>query len=154
RPELQATLYELMAALHALDGDSILPDSPLAGTRDPYGFIDHEISILHELRSRLDGREPPSLREALSWLASRRSSFPCERLVVVHGDFHRNNVLVRADGAAFVIDWSNVRLADYRTDLAWNRLITQLIFRTQDQSYGGEKELLLYEQMAGKKVVN
>lgn len=154
RQDVQATLYRLMAALHALNGKDILPDSPLADARNPYDFIDGEISMLHDLRSRLEGREPPSLREALAWLSSRRSTVPCERLVIIHGDFHRNNVLLRPDGAAFVIDWSNVRLADCRTDLAWNRLITQLIFYGKDQPDGGETELHLYERLAGKKVAS
>src|SRR5207248_1527650 len=34
RQELQAVHCRLMAALHALDGDRILPDSPLAGSRN------------------------------------------------------------------------------------------------------------------------
>src|SRR5205085_1520958 len=118
---------------HALNGEAILPGSPPADARNPYRFIDREISTLHEMIGRLEGREPPSLGDALAWLTSRRSTVPCERLVVVHGDFHRNNVLLRADGAPFVIDWSNVRLADCRSDLAWTRLITRWILPVENQ---------------------
>jgi Ser/Thr protein kinase RdoA (MazF antagonist) len=67
---------------------------------------------------------------------------------VVHGDFHPNNILLRADDAPFVIDWSNVRLADYRSDLAWTRLITRADARLDY----GEGQLRLYERLAGKKV--
>jgi aminoglycoside phosphotransferase (APT) family kinase protein len=148
RLEIHTVLYRLMVALHTLEGSAILPDSPLAHARDPYCFIDHEISTLSELLGRLEGREPPSLRDALAWLISRRSTVPCERLAVVHGDFHPNNVLLRADGAPFVIDWSNVRLGDYRTDIAWTRLITQ----AEAQPEGGVHELRLYEQQAGEAI--
>jgi aminoglycoside phosphotransferase (APT) family kinase protein len=138
----------LLVQLHALDGSDILPDHPLARSRDPHAFVDHELSFLSVLLSRLAGREPPSLRGAFAWLGSRRSEVPCARLAVVHGDFHRNNILMRADGAAFVIDWSNVRLADYRSDLAWTRLGT----RAAAQPDGGEAELRLYDQLGGRKV--
>jgi aminoglycoside phosphotransferase (APT) family kinase protein len=148
RPETQALFCRLMAELHALNGSDILPDSPLASSRDPYGAIDRELSTLAALLSRLETSEPPSLRDALAWLRARRSAVPCERLVVLHGDFHRNNILLRADGAPFVIDWSNVRLGDCRSDLAWARLLT----RAAAQPDRGEAELLLYEQYAGNKV--
>jgi aminoglycoside phosphotransferase (APT) family kinase protein len=148
RPELQALFCGLMARLHALNGSDILPDSPLARARDPYGFIDGELSTLATSLSRLEGSEPPSLRDALAWLRSRRSAVPCERLVVLHGDFHRNNILLRADGAPFVIDWSNVRLGDCRSELAWTRLLTRASARLD----GGAGELRRYERSAGTQV--
>lgn len=148
RPELDALLCRLMVRLHGIDAGDILPDAPLAHSRDPYRFVDHELARLSELLGRLEGQEPPSLRDALDWLSSRRSQVPCERSAVVHGDFHPNNILLRADGAPFVIDWSNVRLGDYRTDLAWTRLIT----RAHDQPDRGETQIRLYEQSAGKEV--
>jgi aminoglycoside phosphotransferase (APT) family kinase protein len=55
---------------------------------------------------------------------------------------------MRADGAAFVIDWSNVRLADYRSDLAWTRLGT----RASAQPDGGEAEIRRYHQLGGRNV--
>jgi aminoglycoside phosphotransferase (APT) family kinase protein len=148
RPELQALHCRLMAELHALEGRDVLPDAVLAASPEPSGFVDHELAMLSTLLGRLEGREPPSLRGALAWLGERRSRVRCERLGVIHGDFHRNNVLVRADGAPFVIDWSNVRLADYRTDLGWVRVLT----RVDAQPDGGEAELRLYERLAGREV--
>jgi aminoglycoside phosphotransferase (APT) family kinase protein len=148
RQALQTLLCRLMVELHALEGSGILPDSPLAGSRGPCAFIDDQLSLLSTMLNRLGSKESPSLRNALAWLSARRSEVPCERLVVVHGDFHPNNVLVRADGAAFVIDWSNVRLGDYRSDLAWTRLLT----RADAQPDEGESELRQYERLAGKEI--
>jgi aminoglycoside phosphotransferase (APT) family kinase protein len=150
--ELQTLHFQLMVRLHALEGKAILPDSPLADSHNPYDFIDHEIGMLSELLQRLEGREPPSLREALRWLHSRRESMPCVRLSVIHGDFHRNNVLVDVEGAPVVIDWSNVRLADYRTDLAWTRLILSIIRQVTSQPDDSESELQMYAECAGKPV--
>lgn len=153
KPSLQATLYRLMAELHSLPGAAILPDSPLAASQHPYDFLDSELAILHELRLRLEGRDPASVRAALDWLTARRELAPCARLVVVHGDFHRNNVLIDANERPFVIDWSNVRLADCRTELAWTRLITRWVLPESVRPAESESELPLYEQLTGHKVV-
>src|SRR5689334_21648286 len=126
-----------MVRLHALDGSALLPGSPLAGSGDPYGAIDRNLASLAGLLDRFEGREPPSLRAALAWLHAGRTTVPCERLAVLHGDYHPNNVLVRGDGAAFVIDWANVHLGDFRSDLAWSRLLT----RAEAQPDCGEAEL-------------
>jgi aminoglycoside phosphotransferase (APT) family kinase protein len=148
REASHTVLCRLMVVLHALEGSTILPHSPLAHSPDPYGFIDHEIAMLSDLVSRLEGTEPPSFREILAWLIAHRATVPCERPSVIHGDFHPGNVLVRADGSAVVIDWSNVRLGDYRMDIAWPRLIT----RSMALPDGGARELRIYERMAGKAI--
>jgi aminoglycoside phosphotransferase (APT) family kinase protein len=148
REALQTVFYRLLVQLHALEGSRILPDHPLAMSRDAYASMDHELSFLSALLNRLEGREPPSLRAAFAWLESRRSEVPCTRFAVVHGDFHRNNILLRADGAAVVIDWSNVRLGDCRSDLAWTRLVTSTTARPGD----AEAELRMYRSLGGKNV--
>jgi aminoglycoside phosphotransferase (APT) family kinase protein len=140
--------WGLVADLHRLDGADILSESPLAAGDDPYRFADGELQTLAGLIERLEGGAPASLRAAFAWLRDRRDTVPCDRAAVVHGDFHPNNVLVRADGAAYVIDWSNVRLGDCRTDLAWSRLIT----RADAQPDQGEAELRAYERFAGRDV--
>lgn len=59
------------------------------------------------------------------------------------GEFHRNNVLLDAHGAPWVIDGSNVRVSDPRVDLAWARVI----LNTDD----GE-DAALYEATSGVRV--
>ena len=51
-----------------------------------------------------------ALVHALAWLEKRREAVPCVRPSVVHWDFHPNNILVREDGSAVVIDWTQVYL--------------------------------------------
>jgi len=149
RRDAQALLWRLMARLHALAGGAILPDSPLAPrSRDLQAGVEYELATLNALLGRLEGEAPASLRQVLAWLGARRASVAGAPLVVVHGDFHGNNVLLRADGAPFVIDWSNVRLADYRSELAWTRLLT----RAHAEPDGGAALLRQYERLAGRQV--
>jgi aminoglycoside phosphotransferase (APT) family kinase protein len=150
KQEALAMLYQLIARLHALDGNALLPSSPLQSSRDPYAFLEGELTALDALRQRLTARNALVLQSALSWLHSNRITVPCERLTLVHGDFHPNNVLLRSDGAPYVIDWSNARLADPRTDLAWTRLITS----ADALPGGGEVQQRLYEQYAGTTVTD
>lgn len=148
RQESITRLYCLMAELHALQPGDILPDSPLVSNRDPYGIIDRELASLSGMLRQLESREPPSVRNIFAWLAERRAMAPCLRPVIVHGDFHPNNVLVRSDDVPFVIDWSNIRVGDARSDLAWSRLITQSCARPD----GGQADLAIYEGFSGNKV--
>ena len=67
------------------------------------------------------------------------------RAAVTHLDFHPWNILVRPGGAAFVIDWTQAGVTDYRLDLAWTLLLT-------GASLGPEaRDLVLgeYERIAG-----
>jgi aminoglycoside phosphotransferase (APT) family kinase protein len=146
--EFQEPLCRLMAQLHALEPGDILPGWALEGSPAPAEFVEQELTWLHGLLGRLEGREPASVREALAWLGAQGSAIRCERLSVIHGDFHPNNVLLREDGAPFVIDWGNARLADFRVDLAWSRLLLQADARPD----GGEAELRTYERLTGREV--
>lgn len=156
RQELQCLHCRLMAQLHALEAGDILPDLLPGGSSDPSGFIERELAWLHGLLGRLEGREPPSLRRVMDWLAAHGAQVHCERLCVIHGDFHAGNVLLRADGAPVVIDWSNVRLADYRMDLAWNRVLMQADPRWErgEPGWNGDWPTMLrtYERLAGREV--
>jgi aminoglycoside phosphotransferase (APT) family kinase protein len=147
RLELQSLHAGLLARLHALDPSVVLPDSALAGPQDPHAFVDHELRLLTGWADRLDDQAPPSLRRALAWLAARRAQASCDRLSVIHGDFHRNNALM---GAAHpvVIDWSNVRIADPRMDLAWTWLIASLC----EPGIVTRPEPRLYEAATGRPV--
>jgi aminoglycoside phosphotransferase (APT) family kinase protein len=139
--------FGLMARLHTLEPRDIMPDSPLAVAAGPYAAFDAEIARLTTLLARCPGA-PACLSDAVQWLATRREMVPCPHPTIVHGDFHPNNVLVRPDGSACVIDWSNARLGDSRWDVAWMRLIT----RADAEPERGETELRLYEKLAARTV--
>lgn len=144
---LQEGHWQLMAQLHALEEKAIIPDSPLADSDNTHQAMYNELSTLSDWLDNLEGKEPLSLRSVLSWLYDHHTTVSCEPLSVIHGDFHRNNILVRTDGALCVIDWSNVRLGDYRMDVAWTQLIAAVAGWDT-----GDTALLHYEKWAGKAV--
>src|SRR5579871_721671 len=90
--KLQGTLMHLMHRLHQLKPTTILPESPLANVSAPHAGVASELASLTELLERLEGREPASLRKVFVWLVSRLTTVSEDRLSVIHGDFHPNNV--------------------------------------------------------------
>lgn len=145
---LRTVLYRLIAGLHALEARAVLPESSLAGPCDRYAAVDREIASLLALLDRLQEKAPRSLRDVIAGLAERRSDLACEDIVLLHGDFHPGNVLLRGDGSPVVIDWSNVRLGDCRSDLAWTRLITS----AGAPAGRAEAELRAYEAITAARV--
>ena len=59
----------------------------------------------------------------VAWLEERREAVSCLHPSLVHGDFHPNNILLRDDGSAVVIDWAGLQVSDPRFDLAWTLLL-------------------------------
>lgn len=55
----------------------------------------------------------------LKWLEERAAHLKLWKPALVHNDFHPNNVLLRPDGSAVVIDWAHASLADPRFDVGW-----------------------------------
>jgi aminoglycoside phosphotransferase (APT) family kinase protein len=60
-------------------------------------------------------------------------------------DYHPYNILLRSDGAAFVIDWTSAQVSDYRLDLAW----TLLLMSTYGNPEVRDLVLREYERIAG-----
>jgi aminoglycoside phosphotransferase (APT) family kinase protein len=118
RAEARSLLLGLHHRLHGIDPDSVLPlrvrKRTLAGD---LAWLETELAHRDDRIRQAFASVPDRLRSDIAHIQP-------ERVVVVHGDFHYNNVLIGDDGAATVIDWSNVCAADPRTDLAWLRMVT------------------------------
>jgi len=84
----------------------------------------------------------------LDWLDERREQVPCRRPAPIHWDFHPGNVILKPDGAAVVIDWTQIQVSDPRFDLGWTLLLTGA-YTTDDV-----RELILteYQRFSGAPV--
>ena len=145
RQELLTLFCELFVRLHALDWRAFVDDPGRYEQQGPYLFIDQWLS---GARGALERFPPSGFLHVLEWLEARRDQVPCQRPSPVHWDYHPNNVLLRDDGSAVVIDWTQFDISDSRFDLAWTLLLTS-------SHQGAEwRGLILseYERLAGAEV--
>ena len=136
---------DLFVNLHNLDWRFFSKPLEHTDNGDPYQFVDHWISTG---RKQIQHFKLQGFSEPLDWFVDKRTQIPCSRPSVVHLDFHPNNVLLRADGQAFVIDWSQVSISDARFDLAWTLVLAFAYMGDQwrDQILAG------YERVNGGKI--
>ncbi len=87
--ELQATLHRL-----PVDGCPLSSDGTLA-ERQFEGF-----------RARIERFGLSGLSKEMAWLEANASRVRDEELVLCHGDFHPNNVMVSDSGELRLIDWA------------------------------------------------
>lgn len=130
RLELLTLFCKTLADLHALDWH-IVPATltswihAAGDPNDPFVFIDAELAMFRRTLERFPVVQP--LTPVLRWLEAHRDAVPCRRLAVTHGDYHPNNVLLRPEGSAVVIDWGAVAIADPRRDIAWMLLLASTL---------------------------
>jgi aminoglycoside phosphotransferase (APT) family kinase protein len=144
RAVLHALFCQLLFRLHQLDWRRFAAGS--AGT--PMGSYAHADEHLAKVRMSLTRHSLAGLLPVVEWLQMRRDTVPCPRPVVMHGDFHYQNVLLRDDGSAAVIDWTTLQVADARMDLAWT-LVLQETFVSKNLR---DSVLREYERLAGTQI--
>lgn len=113
------TFCSLLVRLHRLDWRPFVAD-PTPYERDPYAIVDAELASRRRALARLP---VPGMEPVLDWLQDRRDSVPCPRPAPVHWDYHPDNLLIKEDGSAVVIDWTQVCVSDPRFDLAWTLML-------------------------------
>lgn len=131
-------LSDLLARLHALDWRAVASDRHFAIR----GGLDRWVAWI---RAAIAEFRTDDYDAALDWIEQRAARVVPRPLTIVHQDFHPWNILVRPDGQAFVIDWTQADLLDPRLDLAWTLLL-------MTASLGAEaRDLVLaeYETRAG-----
>ena len=107
-------LCRLFVQLHTLDWRVFATDdAPAAG---PFAFVDRYLGLLEEYCKRFG---QPGYLVLLDYLSAHRDAMACDRPAPVHNDFHPENILLRDDGSAVVIDWTQFEISDPRFDLAW-----------------------------------
>lgn len=138
------TLFcQLFVRLHTLDWR---PFSQTANNPSPYHTIDRWLEF---------GRSLPQVnpfgeefQPVLAWLEARREQMACLRPSPVHQDFHPSNIIVKSDGSAVVIDWTNFSISDFRFDLAWTLMLADAYEGTAVH----DGILQTYEQVSGRPV--
>ncbi len=143
--ELMTLFCKLLVDLHALEWRPFVDDVSRYDTGDPYTFVD---SALAFGRSALTHYPQLGFEPVIEWLEARRDQVPCHRPAFVHQDLHPENVLLRDDGTAIVIDWTQVDVSDPRFDLAWTLLLVSVF----EDSKWRDVILAEYERLAGVRV--
>ena len=81
---------------------------------NPYIYIDNLIKYpkkmikLHSLNE---------LSPLIDWL--EKNKVKSENLSLLHGDFHMNNIIMTPQKRLVVIDWADIKIGDFRHDLAF-----------------------------------
>jgi aminoglycoside phosphotransferase (APT) family kinase protein len=109
-----AVLSRTQLRLHALDSGPLLR---AAMTFD---------GLLDQFGRRIAARSIHGLGGGLDWLTAHRPA-EAARLVICHGDFHPQNILMEAAVVTGVIDWPNALVADPAYDVATTRIILGLV---------------------------
>jgi aminoglycoside phosphotransferase (APT) family kinase protein len=146
-PEEQHRLLTLFCTLfvqlHSLDWRFFVDSTDRYS--DPYLFVDQ---WLETARRSLESFPQVGLLPIVEWLQDRRDELFCQRPSPVHQDYHPNNVLVRDDGAAVVIDWTGFDVSDARFDLGWTLVLAHAYAGTQIRT----SILTEYERLSGTVV--
>jgi aminoglycoside phosphotransferase (APT) family kinase protein len=108
---------QMFVDLHALDWRTFVSDG---SSYDAGDSVDRWLSRAKALAGDF---LPGQLDAAFDWLTSKYVTIGEGRLALVHWDFHAQNVLLRSDDKAFVIDWTQAAVVDYRFDLGWTLLL-------------------------------
>jgi aminoglycoside phosphotransferase (APT) family kinase protein len=149
-PEQAAALItlfcELFVQLHALDWKDFVPADQQTAYTEPYFFIDGYLNWLRGVAESFPDLN--ALMPVIEWLQNRRDEVPCNRPAAVHWDFHPGNVILKPDGSAVVIDWTQIQVSDPRFDLGWTLLLTG--------GYAGDdaREMVLseYQRISGAPI--
>ena len=140
-----AQFSQLLVQLHTLDWRPFMRTDQHFDPADAFACVDRTLA---EARTVIPQFQLTGLIPILDWLAARRDQVPCRQPAVVHLDYHPGNILLRDDGSAVVIDWTQLAISDARFDLAWSMLLVG----TQEDAIWRDRILQAYESLSGTPV--
>lgn len=135
----------LLVDLHTLDWRPLVDKTDHHVGGDPYRFVDGFLASGRSFLAEFDGL---GFLPLVAWLEARRDHVPCTRPAPIHWDFHPANILLREDGSAVVIDWTQFEVSDARFDLAW----TMLLVGSQQDPQWRNRILQEYQRLSGAEV--
>jgi aminoglycoside phosphotransferase (APT) family kinase protein len=121
RTRLTRTMVDTLAELHRVDPAAV----GLADFGRPDGFLARQVRRWSTQLAASRSRELPGIERLAQRLAGSVPASPAP--AIVHGDYRLDNLLVRGDRIAAVLDWEMSTLGDPLTDLGlllvyWDRL--------------------------------
>jgi len=143
RKSLMTIFIKLFVHLHNLDGARLFPEA--------FDINDTTPNInrtLDSARKNIRENYVDWLEPVLDWLDKHKNDVSSEKLSIIHGDFHPNNIMLREDNSPVVIDWGAAAIGDYRVDLAW----TILLSSTYTDPDLRKIILEAYEEISGPKI--
>jgi aminoglycoside phosphotransferase (APT) family kinase protein len=146
REELLTLFCRLLVDLHALDWRRVISDQTLEGMAAS-DLLQRELAWGQEYCHSLQQYEFDPVFE---WLRERLGQVQWGPPCLIHGDYHGENILLRDDGAPFVIDWGNIRVSDRRSDLAWTLLLSSTYGTPEMRA----RILQEYERIAGGRMAD
>ncbi len=81
---------------------------------NPYVYVYNLISFPKRMTSLHNIND---LKPLIDWLDDNKVK--TENLSLLHGDYHMNNVIITPQKKLVVIDWADIKLGDFRHDLAF-----------------------------------
>ena len=123
---MSRALVEQQLRLHALDPEPLLHALDREGVPAITRAVATFDGFLAQLERRIASAALAGLAPVLGWLRERRIR-PEGRLVICHGDFHPQNILVQGDAVTGVLDWPNAIVAEPEFDVAATRVILRFV---------------------------
>lgn len=145
RPRLLTQFCGLLVRLHTLDWRPFVRGPAEEALSDPGELAGRELTSWQAIFAQ---HPAPGFQPTMAWLSASQARLRSPSPGPVHWDFHPANVLVRPDGSACVIDWTQIDITDTRFDLAWTLL---LIGSNQGEAWRG-RVLAEYERLLGRAV--
>jgi aminoglycoside phosphotransferase (APT) family kinase protein len=143
--ELVDLFCKMFVQLHSLDWRPFAENPCIYESSNPCTLIDHLLTKADDFISIFKVYE---YMPSVNWLKERKLEVQCEKPSVIHFDYHPHNIILRDDGKALVIDWTNIDVSDFRVDLAWTIVLTS--------TYGNPdaRNIIIghYERISGRKV--
>ena len=116
-PSVLVLTAETQALLHQKDGRGISEEIRARGHSHGSHTFDGRIKWLLDRSQKY-----PELHEFVQWLVNNRPPEP-ENPVILHGDFHPMNLLVKDGKVNAILDWSGFMVGDPMYDLGWTKAL-------------------------------
>jgi aminoglycoside phosphotransferase (APT) family kinase protein len=136
---------QLFVQLHKLDIQPFIEASGIGPDPEPLSTI---ASQFETWRTFYEKFPLPDFLPLLNWLDDHIEELTKVMPAVLHWDFHPENIILQPDGSMVVIDWTGLRVSDFRFDLAWSLM---LIAAYEGEHMRGQF-LEAYEHAAGEPV--